>query len=177
MDTDPQVPDEIIFQVMEQLLADDDICTAICVALTGRAFWRFSRKIYPGIVLLNSKQLVTTYIREEERLPRTLATTLRSWFGPKYRFSKVLAQYLLCSIYGDQPNSPRERELVKRTKDYHNILTVQGPIPEHRILPNPLGMGMDWYFAAVRQFVTHVEETNPNVFIVKRIFSDNGDLA
>ncbi|KAJ8060818.1 hypothetical protein OCU04_009902 [Sclerotinia nivalis] len=163
---DPRIPVEIIFQVIEQLLADDDICTATCVALTGRAFWKLFRKLDPEIVLLTLKQPITTYIRETERLPRTLAATLRSWFGPKYRFSKVLTQYLLCSIYGDQPHSPQERELVKRTKDYYSIFAVQGPTLKHRILPNPFEMGMDWYSAAVRQFIAHVE-TNPNVFTVR----------
>lgn len=161
--TDPLIPIEIIFQIIEESLANNDLCTATCLALTALVYWNFFRTAYPYIILLNTKSPVSTFSYEVKQLPSTLGFILRSWFGPAYRFSDTLTQYLLCSSYGDYDDSKKEWELVKRTRDYHKVLSREELTENQRILPNPFGMGDDWYLAAIRQFVAHVEEVIPDI--------------
>ncbi|ESZ90329.1 hypothetical protein SBOR_9285 [Sclerotinia borealis F-4128] len=160
-----RVPIEVIFQIIEGLLADDDICTATCLALTARAFYSFFRNVHPHPILLNTKPPVSSTC-DGEGLPCTLAAILRPWFGPKYRFSEALTQYLLRSVYGNHADGEKEWELIKRTRDYHNIVARQGVMCGERILPNPFGMGEDWAIAAIRQFVKHVETASPDISTV-----------
>ncbi|KAB8301662.1 hypothetical protein EYC80_003497 [Monilinia laxa] len=160
---DPSIPVEIIFRIIEESLANDDLCTATCLALTAVGYWNFFRRTYPYIILLNTKSPVSTFPYEANQLPSTLAFILRSWFGPAYRFSDTLTQYLLCSSYGDNAESEKEWELINRTRDYHKILSTKELTEHQRILPNPFGMGDDWHLAAIRQFVEHVEKVIPDI--------------
>ncbi|KAM0131372.1 hypothetical protein ACHAPC_009952 [Botrytis cinerea] len=159
----PRIPVEIIFQIIELLLNDKDECTAVCVAITGRAYYKFFRSVYPKPVLLISRPPCSYNPTE---FPPSLAKLLNDWFAPEYRFSKLLYQYLLCSVYGYETDSPKEWDLIRRTRDYYSIRSTQGRTVGELILPNPFGMGTDWYLAAVRQFLKHVEEAAPDVSTV-----------
>ncbi|TGO45025.1 hypothetical protein BCON_0432g00040 [Botryotinia convoluta] len=159
----PRIPVEIIFQIIELLLNDNDECTAVCVAITGRAYYRFFRSAHPEQVLLISRP---PYPYSLKGFPPSLAKLLHDSLVPEYRFSKRLHQFLLCSVYGDEAGTLKEWDLIQRTRDYHSIISRQGRTVGKLILPNPFGMGTDWYLAAVRQFVKHVEEAAPDVSTV-----------
>ncbi|KAF7884151.1 uncharacterized protein EAF01_011574 [Botrytis porri] len=159
----PRIPVEIIFQIIELLLNDHDECTAVCVAITGRAYYRFFRSVHPEHVLLISRP---PYPYSPKGFPPSLAKLLHESLVPNYRFSKRLHQYLLCSVYGDEAGSDKEWDLIQQTRDYRSIKSRQGHTVGKLILPNPFGMGTDWYLAAVRQFVKHVEEAVPDLSTV-----------
>ncbi|KAF7957106.1 hypothetical protein EAE96_004426 [Botrytis aclada] len=159
----PRIPVEIIFQIIEILLTGKDECTAICVAITGRAYYRFFRSVHPEQVPLTSR---APYPSSPKGYPPSLAKLLHGSLVPEYRFSKQLRQYLLCSIYGVEADTPKEWNLIQRTRDYHSVISRQGRAVGKLILPNPFGMGTDWYLAAVRKFVKHVEEAAPDVSTV-----------
>ncbi|KAF7936680.1 uncharacterized protein EAE97_008046 [Botrytis byssoidea] len=159
----PRIPAEIIFQIIELLLDSRDKCTAVCIAITGRAYYRFFRSLHPEGVSLISKP---PYPFSQIDFPHTLAKLLHDSLVPEYRFSKKLDQFLLCSVYGDEAGTPAECDLIQRTKDYCSIISRQGRTVGEAILPNPFGMGTDWYLAAVRQFVKHVEEAVPDLSTV-----------
>ncbi|KAI9639920.1 hypothetical protein NHQ30_011696 [Ciborinia camelliae] len=161
---DPRVPVEVLFQVIEELVHNNDYCTSTALALTGRAYWSFFKKLHPDAILLTTQIPASTYSCDDLQ-PCTLAMVLQPWFGSQYRYSERLSQYLSRSIYGDLKGE-KERALVRRTKDFHGILSWQGDTAGEKILPNPFGMGEDWYIAAVRQFVTHVEKERPDISTV-----------
>ncbi|KAK8906913.1 hypothetical protein ACHAPF_007493 [Botrytis cinerea] len=133
----PRIPVEIIFQIVELLLNDKDECTAVCVAITGRAYYKFFRSVYPKPVLLVSRPPCSYNPTE---FPPSLAKLLN--------------------------DCPKEWDLIRRTRDYYSIRSTQGRTVGELILPNPFGMGTDWYLAAVRQFLKHVEEAAPDVSTV-----------
>ncbi|TGO13848.1 hypothetical protein BTUL_0062g00220 [Botrytis tulipae] len=159
----PRIPVEIIFQIIELLLNSRDECTAVCVAVTGRAYYRFFRSLHPEDVLLIS---TPPYLFSQRDFPHNLAKLLHDSLVPEYRFSKRLNQFLLCSVYGDEAGTSAECDLIQRTQDYQSIISRQGRTIGEAILPNPFGMGTDWYLAAVRQFVKHVEEAVPDLSTV-----------
>ncbi|TGO33685.1 hypothetical protein BHYA_0232g00120 [Botrytis hyacinthi] len=159
----PRIPVEIIFQIIELLLNSRDECTAVCIAITGRAYYRFFRSLHPEGVSLISRP---PYPFSQRDFPHNLAKLLHDSLVPEYRFSKRLNQFLLCSVYGDEADTPAEWDLIQRTNDYHSIISRQGRTVGQAILPNPFGMGTDWYLAAVRQFVKHVEEAVPDISTV-----------
>ncbi|KAF7926803.1 uncharacterized protein EAE98_006188 [Botrytis deweyae] len=160
---DPRIPVEIIFQIIELLLNDHDECTAVCLAITGRAYYRFFCSVHPERVLLISRP---PYPFSQKEFPPTLAKLLHDSLVPEYRLSKRLQKFLLCSVYGDEAGSHKEWDLIQRTSDYHSIISRQGSTIGELILPNPFGMGTDWYLAAVRQFVKHVEDAVPDLSTV-----------
>ncbi|KAF7901499.1 hypothetical protein EAF00_003720 [Botryotinia globosa] len=158
----PRIPVEIIFQIIELLLNSRDECTAVCVAITGRAYYRFFRSLHPENVLLIS---TPPHPFSQIDFPHNLAKLLHDSLVPEYRFSKRLNQFLLCSVYGEAGTSA-ECDLIQRTQDYQSIISRQGRTIGEAILPNPFGMGTDWYLAAVRLFVKHVQEAVPDLSTV-----------
>lgn len=168
------VPPEIIMHLIKVMVeaADEkwNRPTIICIGLTAHIYWDYLLTKYPMQKPTPTTTRFPTSLEQpflDRDAMRRLAAALKDWIGPDYRrvSELFLNETLGCQtfwvrrdVYGDRWDNDcpqlEEKKLAQRFYDYknfpskswHQSLTFHSPYLQ--TLPNPYGLGMQWYLIA-----------------------------
>ncbi|ESZ95776.1 hypothetical protein SBOR_3793 [Sclerotinia borealis F-4128] len=168
-----------ILELMIDDDAHDNKPTIISIGLTAHVYWDFLKTKYPMQKLSPISSCFQSspyhafatgpFLKLNEK--RQLTTMLKTWVGPDYRpVSETFLRKTSCiacqimflrrDTYGDEPDvelsQTKEKDLIKRLRLWRDFPVSNWPSnipfrsPMLRTLPNPYGMGMEWYPTAAR---------------------------
>ncbi|KAF7957097.1 hypothetical protein EAE96_004417 [Botrytis aclada] len=173
------IPPEVILRLIEVIIESDDEKlnrpTIICLGLTARLYWDFLKTQYPMQQRSATSLCFPTSLEEpflDRYGMRRFAQALKTWIGPDYRQVSELflnetigcqIMFLRREVYGDLSCDdyihPREKALAERIRHWKEFPLKDWPLeapflsPTTKILPNPYGMGMQWYPTAARELL------------------------
>jgi hypothetical protein len=149
------LPLDIIFILMKGLADRLDNCSAVCLGLTCRTYYRLLKRLYPAPISLgfttHLKNRLYPQFSTQENMVIILHNLLRIFIGLNYRLAAIQTRsgphFLNRDIYGDRVG-PKEKALGERYHDFYLMCcfnsTTRSVRVEH-LFPNPYGMGDSWY--------------------------------
>ena len=149
------LPLDIIFILMKSLANRLDNCTAVCLGLTCRAYYRLLKRLYPHPISLgfttHMKNPLYPQFSRQDNLVISLHNLLRMFVGLNYRLAAYQTRsgphFLNRDIYGDRVG-PKEKALEERYHDFYLMCCFNSTTRSVRVeylFPNPYGMGDSWY--------------------------------
>lgn len=152
------LPNDVLLIIFD-LLVQHSACktSATCFGLSNPIFYALLKLYVPVPIRLKGNYEIIRGIPGSHSI-LSLSTALTDFMGPDYRIGTFTRKFLARSIYGDEMG-PLEFELDRRYHAYEDMVAVvnRGTLRGRKhfsvrrhVLPNPYGMGDEWYTEAMK---------------------------
>ncbi|PVH73753.1 hypothetical protein DL98DRAFT_538017 [Cadophora sp. DSE1049] len=152
------LPNDVLLMIFDLLGKHSHFKTsATCFGLSNPIFYSLLKSYVPMPIRIKDNYEIIRGLPGSTSI-LSLSTAIADFMGPEYRVGTFSRKFLARSVYGDVVG-PLEIELDRRYHAYEDTVavvsrgTIRGRkhyVVRRHVLPNPYGMGDEWYTEAMK---------------------------